>query len=158
MNFSSSDIVKILSQLKQNKAHGHDMVSMRMIKLCGKSICKPIFNVWVFEGKFPHEWKKLTLQPYIRKETNSLKNYRRISLLPICSKIFECLIYNEMFTFLLRPIWSLQINQDLDLGTLVLTNYLLLPRKFINRFIRGLKLEGFSEIYLKLLISYDIKA
>ena len=64
MNFSSNDIAKILSQLKQNKAHGHDMLSMRMIKLCGKSICKPfliIFNVWVFEGKFPHEWKKLTL-------------------------------------------------------------------------------------------------
>ena len=48
MNFSSSDIAKILSQLKQNKAHGHDMLSMWMIKLCGKSICKPfliIFNV-----------------------------------------------------------------------------------------------------------------
>ena len=27
------------------------------------------------------------------------KNYRPISLLPICCKIFECLIFNESFTF-----------------------------------------------------------
>ena len=68
-----------------------------MIKLCGNSICKflsVIFNDCLNEGKFPYEWKKLTLYPYIRKET-----YRPISLLPICSKIFERLIYNEMFTF-----------------------------------------------------------
>ena len=43
--------------------------------------------------------KKLTLYPYIRKETKGLKNYRPFSLLPICSKIFERLVYNEMFTF-----------------------------------------------------------
>ena len=80
-----------------------------------------------------------------RKESNqSLKNYRPISLLPICSKSFDRLIYNEIFTFLLRTIWLLQINQDLDLVTLVLTNYLLLPTKFTNRLMKGLKLEGFS--------------
>ena len=32
---------------------------------------------------------------------------------------------------------------DLGLGTLVLSNYLLLPTKYINRLMRGLKLEGF---------------
>ena len=47
IHFSSSDIAKIISHLDPNKAHGHDMLSIRMIKLCGNSICKPlsiIFN------------------------------------------------------------------------------------------------------------------
>ena len=129
------------------------MLSIRMIKLCGNSICKPlsiIFNDCLNKGKFPHEWKKANVVPVHKKgNKQSFKNYRPISLLPICSKIFERLIYNEMFTFLLRTIWSLQINQDLGLGTLVLTNYLLLPTKYVNRLMRSLKLEGFSKAFDK---------
>ena len=61
LHFSSSDIAKIISHLDPNKAHGHDMLSIRMIKLCGNSICKPlsiILNDCLNMGKFPHEWKK----------------------------------------------------------------------------------------------------
>ena len=58
LHFLSSDIAKIISYLDPNKAHGHDMLSIRMIKLCGNSICKPlsiIFNDCLNKGKFPHE-------------------------------------------------------------------------------------------------------
>ena len=103
IDFSSSDIVKIISRLDPNKAHGHDMLSIRMIKLCGNSICKPlsiIFKACLSEGKFPHEWKKANVAPVYKKgNKQSLENYRPISLLPICSKMFERLIYNETFTF-----------------------------------------------------------
>ena len=74
-----------------------------MIKLCGNSICKPlsiIFKDCLSEGKFPHECKKANVVPVHKKgKKQSLENYRPISLLPICSKIFEHLIYNKMFTF-----------------------------------------------------------
>ena len=103
IHFSSSDIVKIISRLDPNKAHGHDMLSIRMIKLCGNSVCKPlsiIFKDCLSEDKFPHEWKKATVVPVHKKgNKQSLENYRPTSLLPICSKIVERLIYNEMFIF-----------------------------------------------------------
>ena len=101
--FLSSGIAKILSHLAPNKAHGHDMLGIRMIKLCGNSICKPPsinFNHCLNEGKFPLEWKKVNVIPVHRKRNKqSLKSYRPISLLPICTKIFECLIYNKIFNF-----------------------------------------------------------
>ena len=93
--------------------------------------------------------KKANVAPVQKKKGNkeSLKNCRPISLLPICSNIFERLIYNKMFTFFTENT-LISSNQDLDLRTLVLTNYLLLPTKFINRLMRDLKLNEFSQIYL----------
>ena len=38
---------------------------------------------------------------FIKKDDKqNVKNYRHVSLLPICSKIFERLIYKVMFDFL----------------------------------------------------------
>ena len=99
VNFTTDDISKIINNLDPNKAHGHDMLSIRMIKLCGNSISKPLsitFNDCLKEGKFPSDWKKAHVVPVHKKgDKQCLKNYRPISLLPICSKIF----YNELFTF-----------------------------------------------------------
>ena len=60
-HFLNSNIAKIITHLDPNKAHGHDMLSIWMIKLCGNSICTPlstIFNDCLNEGKYLHEWKK----------------------------------------------------------------------------------------------------
>ena len=59
--FTSDNIAKFIQNLDPNKAHGHDMISILMLKLCGKSICKPldlIFRSCIKHGKFPIEWKK----------------------------------------------------------------------------------------------------
>ena len=78
IHFSSNDIAKIISHLDPNKAHGHDMLSIRMIKLCGNSICNPlsiIFNDCLNEGKFPHEWEKANVVPVQKKgNKKSVKN------------------------------------------------------------------------------------
>ena len=42
INFDSDDIAKIIQKLDPNKAHGHDMISIRVLKLCGNSAYKPL--------------------------------------------------------------------------------------------------------------------
>ena len=41
----NENIIKIINNLDPNKAHGHDMISIRMLKLCGSSLCKPFFSI-----------------------------------------------------------------------------------------------------------------
>ena len=61
VQISNENIIKIINNLDPNIAHGHDMVSIRMLKLCGLSLCKPfsiIFKSCFSQIKFLMEWKK----------------------------------------------------------------------------------------------------
>ena len=102
VSFSTDDISKIIKNLDTNKAHSHDMFSIWLIKLCENLICNPlsiIFNDCRKERKFASDWKKAHAVPVHKKgDKQCLKNYRTTALLPICSKIFERLIYNDLFT------------------------------------------------------------
>ena len=64
-----------------------------MILLCGDTILPPlkiIFDNILVTGIFPDIWKATNVVPIHKKEHKQLlKNYRPISLLPICAKIFE---------------------------------------------------------------------
>ena len=76
-----------------------------MLKICGDTICKPlelIFKQALTTGVFPSEWKKGNIvHCYKKGDKQNLKNYRPVSLLPICGKFFERLIFNAMFIFFL---------------------------------------------------------
>ena len=76
-----------------------------MLKLSDKAICKPlhmIFTSCLETGVFPIHWKKANVVPIHKKESKQLvKNYRPVSLLPICGKVFERLIYNEVYPYLI---------------------------------------------------------
>ena len=78
-----------------------------MLRICGDSICTPleiIFSQALLTGVFPSEWKKGSIVPVHKKsDKQNIKNYLPVSLLPICGKIFEGLIFNEMFRFFYLP-------------------------------------------------------
>ena len=50
---------------------------------------------------FPNEWKKANITPVHKKgDKQFIKSYRLESLLPICSKILEKIIFNSLFKYL----------------------------------------------------------
>ena len=106
VSFSHNKIAKVIQNLDPNKVHCHDNISIRMLKVCGHSIYKPleiIFNQCLETGVFPSEWKKGNIVPIHKKgDKQTLKNYRPVSLLPICGKVLERLIFNEMFEFFIE--------------------------------------------------------
>ena len=79
------------------------MISIWMIKIFDASICKPlelIFRSRLENVKFPTEWKKANVVPANKKEDKqNLKNCRPICLLPAAGKIFERILYNNMYEF-----------------------------------------------------------
>ena len=105
VRFSTEDILQITNNLDSNKAHGHDEISsIRMLKTCDSSVWRPlqiIYKSCLDKGKFPQDWKKANIVPGHKKNDKQLvKNYRLISLLSICGKNFERILYNFLFNFL----------------------------------------------------------
>ena len=86
ITFTDDDTNFILKYLNTDKADGWNDRSIRMIKVCGRSIALPlrlIFHSIRTDEVFPDQ--------------NSIKNYQAISLLPIFRKVFERLIYNSLY-------------------------------------------------------------
>ena len=67
-----------------------------------KPLCK-LFNYSLEAGVFPSDWKTSNVVPVHKKnDTQNKCNYRPVSLLCNVSKIFERLVYNKMYSFLME--------------------------------------------------------
>ena len=101
-NISSEVIFQLIKNLDPNKAHGE--ISAKMLKLCAPSICKPLtllFENCLASGEFSNVWKKSNIVPVHKKGDKQLiKNYRPVSLFPICRKLMEKLMFNSIFNFI----------------------------------------------------------
>ena len=66
-------------------------------------MCKPLtllFKNWFTSGKSPNVWKKSNVAVHKKGGKQLIKNYRSVSLLPICGKLMEKLMFNSIFNFI----------------------------------------------------------
>ena len=105
INLNKEDFLKIIRALNIHKAHSHDHISIRMITTCDKSLLKPL--ILSFENSTKSFcctdiWKRSNIIPAHKMNDQQLvNNHRPISLLPIFGKIFEKIIFNKVYNFLL---------------------------------------------------------
>ena len=97
-------ILKKLRALNISKAHGYDNIPIRMIKICGKSLTKPLiisFKSSTKSSYYSDIMKRSNITSVHEKNDKQLvNNYRTISLLPIFGNNFEKIIFNRICNFL----------------------------------------------------------
>ena len=75
-------------------------ISIRMLKICDSAITKPlsiIFRNCISQNTLPDIWKKSNICPIHKNGGKQVINtYRSVSLLPICGKLFERLIFSSV--------------------------------------------------------------
>ena len=134
------------NNIYSNKAHGHDMISIRVLKLCGEAICRLlniIFKTCLNTAKFLSEWKKGNVVSIHKKDDKrNVKNYRPVSLLPICGKIFERLIYNVMYDFLTENDLLSPNQSGFRSGDSCINQLLSINHEILNAFDKGLEVRG----------------
>ena len=104
VSVTKNHIINIIKNLNSNKAHGYDGISVTMFELCAPEVAIPlqiIFQDCINSGRFPDCWKYANVQPIHKKDNRQIKsNYRPISLLPICGKMLEKIVFDQVYAFL----------------------------------------------------------
>ena len=97
-------ISQLIDKLKNKASYGHDNISTKLIKSAKKVLTKPLtllVNQMLNSGQFPSELKISRVKPLFKNGDPALfTNYRPISLLPSMSKIFEYVIFHQLFDYM----------------------------------------------------------
>ncbi len=102
-NVEESNVNEIISKLKSKTSFGWDGLSTKLLKSIKSIMTKPltlIINQMLNTGIFPDQLKLAKVCPIYKKDDEKLfTNYRPISLLPAISKVFEKVIFKQLYDF-----------------------------------------------------------
>ena len=66
------------------------------------TVLLPLFENILLTSTYPDMWKLANVTPIFKTGDKQLiKNYRPIPFLPICGKMFEKLIFNDLYSYLI---------------------------------------------------------
>ena len=90
-----------LHELVVGKACGPDGLSARILRECADELAVPlckIFRMSLSKGIFPEQWAEANIVPIHKKGSQKdPANYRSVSLLSLCAKVFEKVICDQLY-------------------------------------------------------------
>ena len=98
---TTEDVIKACSKIKKSNGSGTDRISNHFLKV-GIEILAPslaqLFTLSLSVGCFPDNWKTACVAPIFKQGSkDDGPNYRPISVLPVVSRLFEKLVYNQLY-------------------------------------------------------------
>ena len=100
---STTDVEKIVKNLASKNSSDHDGISARFLKRILETVTLPlthIINQSLCTGIFPDRLKIAKVVPLFKKgDQHILDNYRPISLLPVVYKVFEIVVFNQLYQY-----------------------------------------------------------
>ena len=104
MKINERHIHEAMFRIQIKKSFGNDNISGYFLKIAFPYISRIlllIFNASIESSTFPVSWKIARVTPvYKESEKSERSNYRPISVLPDLSRLFEKLIYDQLYQYL----------------------------------------------------------
>ncbi|CAB4036522.1 Hypothetical predicted protein, partial [Paramuricea clavata] len=101
---SESNVYRLRLSLNPRKSTGIDKIPAKIIRIAAPVITNSltkIFNLAIISSTVPFEWKIARVTPIFKNgPRNLLNNYRPISILPVVSKLFEKVLYEQLHEYL----------------------------------------------------------
>ena len=101
---NEDNINEVINRLKNESSYGHDEISNKIIKSAKNSLIQPlklIINQMLMTGEFLSDLKISRVKLLFKSGDASLfLNYRPILLLPSFSKLFEYIIFKQLYTYM----------------------------------------------------------
>ena len=105
-NITTDVTSKLIKGLNSKTSFGYDGISTKLLKSLESVLVRPltlIINQSLNTGILPDKFKITKIIPIHKKDDIHLvNNYRTISLLPSISKLFEKVVYEQLYAYLVN--------------------------------------------------------
>ena len=105
-NITTDVTSKLIKGLNSKTSFGYDGISTKLLKSLESVLVRPhtlIINQSLNTGIFPEKFKITKIIPIHKKgDIHLVNNYRPISLLPSISKLFEKVVYEQLYAYLVN--------------------------------------------------------
>jgi hypothetical protein len=105
---SADEVFQSIKRIKSNYVQGPDGIPAFFVKDCASVLLQPmsvLFNLCIKTGTFPEIWKISKILPtHKAKDRSVIENYRPILIINNFSKIFESLIFDQLYIVLSKLI------------------------------------------------------